>query len=215
MVTANVGHSVVSHFASGEVRAVTSEGQRLMRSWTIQLGPLVEHTIKVIKHHTLSKVVTLMVDDEVFIEASAADIDCVGNEWKCTFRFTGERVLDFEVFKTNKDGVALNETGHVLEKRKYYHECAVVIPNDWDFRFAQFFVDGTYFLELPIKSPQRSEPNLAMDPRALKIIYGIATPYQVDHTASSSMALLTNHVLAKARERKIATEGFFFQCCAL
>lgn len=99
-VTANVGHQVLSHFVSGEVQAKTSEVERLRHSWTVQLGPFAEHTVTIVKKHTLGKIITLLVDGEVLVESSAADIHFQGDEWQCKFRFIGERVLDFEVYKT-------------------------------------------------------------------------------------------------------------------
>jgi len=169
-VTANAGHQVLSHFASGEVQAKTCEVAKLKHSWTVQLGPFAEHTIEISKRHALGKVVTLSVDGDILVESAGADIGCTvvpqdpllanrtkGNEWQCKFRLAGERVLDFEVFKTNADGVALEETGHVQEKRKYAHECIVNIPNDWDFSTACLLIDETPFAELP------TEPEKCME----------------------------------------------------
>jgi hypothetical protein len=164
-VTANVGHSVLDHFVSGEVRSVKSDLERLRHSWTFQLGPFAQHTVEVTKKHTLGKVVTLLVDGTVMVEASAVEMGCQSTEWHCDFRFIGERVIDFEVFKTNKEGTSLDATDHVKERRRYVHECSVDIPNDWDFRNARLCIDGLLFTELPVELAQHEEKALAMEPR--------------------------------------------------
>jgi hypothetical protein len=189
-VTANVGHSVLDHFVSGQVRSVKSELERLRHSWTFQLGPFAQHTVEVTKKHTLGKVVTLLVDGSVLVEASAVEMGCESNEWHCDFRFIGERVIDFEVFKTNKEGSPLDDTDHVQERRRYVHECSVDIPNDWDFRNARLCIDSLCFSELPVKSAQHEEQPLSMEPRALIHTYGITTPYKVDLTAPNTFAVL-------------------------
>jgi hypothetical protein len=234
-VVANVGHSTLSHFVSGEVRSTRCEAERLQHSWTIQAGPFAEHTVQVMKRHTLGKIVTLLVDGEVLVEASAADIGCQGKEWHCQFRFIGERVLDFEVYKTNSEGAALDQTAHVKEIRKYVHECHVVIPNDHDFTTAQLFLDGAAFTELPMAPQAHEEPHLTMEPLALLHSYGISTPYKVDQEAPSNLTSLANHMYEKACDagkllglqksseqpatleppvgsRKTKTEGSFWAC---
>merc|ERR1719162_262659 len=210
-VTANVGHEVLSHFVSGEVRSKTSEVAKLKHSWTVQLGPFAEHTIEISKRHSVGKVVTLLVDGEVLVESTAADIGCVG-EWQCKFRLAGERALDFEVYKTNPDGGAVEETGHVKEKRKYAHECFVAIPNDWDFSTARLFIDGTHFAELPMEDEQHQEKCLKMTPMSLMQSYSITTPYMVDPSASSSMMMLANQVLVGASNTRSTAGGFFARC---
>jgi len=213
MVTANAGHQVLSHFVSGEVQAKTFEVERLRRSWTVQLGPFAEHTIEVTKRHTLGKIVTLLVDGDVLVESSAADIGCGGNEWQCKFRFMGERVLDFEVYKTNAEGAVLEDTGSVKERRKYVHECYVTIPNDWDFSSARLYVDGTHFAELPASAEKYKEPTLTISPLSLLQSYGIATPYMVDREAPSTIMMLATQVFGKATDTKKTASGLFGRCC--
>jgi len=211
-VEANIGHDVLAHFNSGEVRAVESEVERLMHSWTAQLGPLAKHTIKVTKKQTLTKIITLVVDDETFVEATAADLGCTGNGWQCSFRFVGEKILDFEVFKTNSDGAPLDQTAHVEEKRRYMHECSIIIPNDRDLTTAQFFIDGVDFRQLPMK-PTVQESSLSMDPSVMLQSYGINVPYKVDPDAPSNLALLTNSILVVPEGTKQAAAGLFASCC--
>jgi hypothetical protein len=195
LVTADVGHSVLTSFVSGEVRSVMSDVDRLRRMWTFQLGPFAEHTVEIRKNYTLGKVITLLVDGEVLVESTPEEIGCDGTEWQCTFKLVGERVMDFEVFKTNKDGSPLDGTDHVKHRRKYVHECKVVLPNDWDCSSAKLFVDGVHFTKLPVKVPEREEQELTMDPLALQGTYGITTPYKVDYSAPSDLMAFTQSLM--------------------
>lgn len=214
IVKANVGHSTLSHFVSGEARAARDEADRFKHSWTFQLGPLAKHVIKVTKNYTLGKIITLTVDDEVFVEASAADIGCKGGAWQCNFRFVGERLLDFEVSKTNSDGDALDELDHIVERRRYVHECSVVVPNDMDFRSAQLIIDGKAFREMPVMPESHEEPHLSMSPQVMLQTYGISVPYsKVDSSAPSSIAHMANVILQTTEISKFAASGFFASCC--
>jgi len=212
-VTANVGHSLLSLFTSGAARSVNCDVERLKHSWTVQFGPFAEHTVKILKKYTLGKIITLEVDGEVFIEATAADIGCKGTEWRCDFHFIGENILDFEVFKTNRDGVALDGTDHVLERRRYVHKCAVIIPNDWDLSTAQFVIDGCNFRDLhvkPLSEPQESA--LSMNPTAMLQSYGITVPYKVDHSAPSGIASMAHSILATAQTSRKSASSFLSWC---
>jgi len=185
-----------------------------MHSWTFQLGPFAEHTVKIVKNYTLGKIITLMVDGDVFVESTAAEIGCQGTAWTCNFSFVGERVLDFEVYKTNTDGAPLDETAHVEERRKYKHECSVVIPNERDLSSAQFFINGVAFRDLDLK-PQSEyhEPVLSMAPRVLQQSYGIAVPYKVDHAAPCGILRMTKHIPAQIESTKQTASNFFAWCC--
>jgi len=218
-LTASAGHQVLSHFVSGEVQAKTCDVQRLRHSWTVQAGPFAEHTIEVVKRHTLGKIVTLLVDGKVLVESTAADIGCSGSEWQCQFRLIGERVLDFEVYKTNANGGVLNETGHVKEIRKYVHECCVTIPNDWEVSSARLFIDKIPFTELPMEVQRYEESALSTTPLALLHTYGISTPYMVDRSAPNNMMMLASQVLASAQDGRKMAGGWFAEtfpglsCC--
>jgi len=216
-VRSNVGHHTVSQFVSGEVSCVKSETERLMRSWTVQCGPFAQHSVKIVKNYTLGKIVTLLVDGEVFVESSASDMGCQDHAWRCDFRFVGEKILDFEVYKTNNDGVALDETDHVEEKRKYTHMCSVIVPNAHDFRSARFVIDNQDFRELPVTPASfHHELGLFMEPLAMLHTYGITVPYKVDITAPCGIAHLSNRLLARVpslEDSKIVASGLFPWFC--
>jgi len=212
-LTASAGHQVISHFVSGEVQAKTSEAERLRHSWIIQVGPFAEHKVEILKKHTLGKAVTLVVDGQVLVEGTAWEIGCEGNEWDCKFRFIGERVIDFEVYKTNAEGGVLDETGHVKDRRRYVHECYVTIPNERDFSSARFFVDGLPFTGLPMEAQRYNEPNLTTSPLAAQHSYCITTPFLVERYAPSNMMMLATQVFVKATESKTSATGFFARWC--
>jgi len=185
IVQANVGHSILSHFMSGEVRADTSRLGKLMRSWTVELGPFANHTITVSKNYTFGKIITLVVDGEVFVESNSADLGFNGDGWECHFSFIGERLLDFESFHTDKAGGALNETSHREERRKYVHKCCVAVPKDFNFGTARFFVDGIDFDLLPVMADSRPQLPLAVIPETLQEVYGITVPGREDRRRST------------------------------
>jgi hypothetical protein len=85
----DVGHSVLEHYLSNEVRAVTHTAEKRKCSWTLQVGPFAEHTIQ-IESKITSRIITLTVDGVKLVEASAEDLDCPGDHWECKFRFVGE-----------------------------------------------------------------------------------------------------------------------------
>jgi len=169
IVTGNVGHAVLSHFVSGEVQAVSSDARTLRHAWTIQVGPFAEHTVVVEKHHWISNIISLTVDGQPFVEASAEDIDCHTGGWECKFRFIGEKIIDFEVHESNRDGAPLDSKDHVLQKKKYVHECCVTVGEDLNMRTATFTVD--------------SQEKTSISPEALNLTYGILVPYKVNHEA--------------------------------
>jgi len=181
--------------------------------WKFQLGPFAEHTVEIVKKYTLGNIITLLVDGEVLVEATASDLGLSGGEWKCNFKFVGERLMDFELFTTNKDGLVLPETTHVEQKLRYTHECSVVIPSDWEFSTgvcradtAQFFIDGRHFSELKVAIPSHKEQDLSLHPRALQQVYNINTPYAVNPCAPSSAEILTKHVLKQAEDQREAVK---------
>jgi hypothetical protein len=220
-LTANAGHQLISHFLAKEARAKTSEVERHKHSWVIQAGPFAEHKIEIAKLHTIGKCITLRVDGQVLVEGTADVISATsqqwqnspgrggsaGTPWQCKFKLIGERVLDFEVYKTNTNGGVLDETGHVKDRRKYVHECYVHIPNESDFSSARLFVDGTAFQELPMEVQKYEEANLTMTPMAMMHSYGITTPYMVDRNAPSNVTLLASQA------SKIAGD-WFSACCS-
>lgn len=207
LVTCDVSHNVLASFVSGKAQAITNDVQRFRRMWNFQFGPFAQHTVEITKNYTLGKVITLLVDGEILVEATAATLGCENSEWQCSFKFFGEHVMDFEVFKTNADGIALDGVDHVKHRCKYTHECKVVLPNDLDFSSAKLFIDSMHFAELPVKAPEREEPPVAMDTFALHHRYGITTPYKVDHSAPSGLMAFAQNMIGDTVIGKDITES--------
>jgi hypothetical protein len=175
---------VLTHFLSGAVRNVTSDLQRHYHSWTIQIGPFAEHIVKISRHPWPSKVVTLTVDDDVLVEASAEDIGCSTTAWECKFRFIGERVMNFDVYESNLEGVTLETRGQVTKREKYSHECSVLLKDDMDFSKAEFVIDDVYFQDLPPKATLYEEPNVSMELHSFVGTYGPIVPHKINRAAA-------------------------------
>lgn len=207
-VTANVGHSVFAHHLNGEVRLVKQQAEKYKHTWTIQIGPFAEHTIEVEKKWH-SKVVSLSIDGEKFVEATAEDIDCEKNHWECKFRFVGERQLDFEVFETNKDGRVLESTGIVTHLTKVTHECVISLLDEADLRRAELIVNKTDFRNLPMAHSAHHEDNLSTSVCALEGMYPVHVPYKVDEQAPSGLGM--NAFVGGPQYRE--DMGFFGMLC--
>jgi hypothetical protein len=215
-VSADVGRSVLSWYASGEVCAVESDVadlDRLCRSWTVQLGPFAQHTVQVLRNDNAGRAITVMVDGDILLEAEAADIGCSGEEWQCSFQIRGEKCIDFEVFKTDKDAFSLDDTDHVVDWKSYVHRCTVKVSNESDLRQTELYIDGKDFRELPMKSPSYlHEPPLSMSPTAFLESYGITVPHKVDASAPSGMVRAAQKVLARAESSTTTASEFLSWC---
>merc|ERR1712176_372326 len=225
-VTSNVGHQVFSHHISNEVRLVTQSGDKRRRSWTIQIGPFAEHTIA-LETHWNSKLVTLTIDGEKLVEASAEDIDCPRDHWECKFRFMGERCIHYEVHEINKDGAVLETKALVSQKLKYSRECLVSIIDESNIASADLVVDGVSAHELPLKRDVHKEDELKMDYIALHTTYGLSCPHKVDEEAPCGLSLYADalnqglagfrNIVARADDAPAAQEtslfGRLFQSC--
>jgi hypothetical protein len=187
-VTANVGHSVFAHHLNGDVRLVKQQADKYKHTWTIQIGPFAEHTIEVEKKRK-SKVVSLSIDGDKFVEASAEDIDCEKNHWECKFRFVGERHLDFEVFETNRDGKELDSTAMVKHLMKFNRECVVSLWDESDLRSAELIIDNVCFRNLPMANAAHYEDNLSISPDVLKSMYRVQIPYKVNEQAALGLGM--------------------------
>jgi hypothetical protein len=198
----DVGHSVLEHYLSNEVRAVTQTAEKRTRSWTIQVGPFAEHTIQVESKLT-SRIITLTVDGKKLVEASAEDIDCTGDHWECKFRFVGESCLNFSVPETNADGCVLDSRAVVERRSRYVRECHLILSDESNLTLAELFVDGVDFRQLPLKRAQRAEERLQISTQAFQLTYGVTVPYKVNEQASTGLSALfngTNVVQVRAAE---------------
>lgn len=212
-VKANVGHEALSQFVSKEFRSLANASDRLSHTWTVQAGPFAKHVIKVSKNHTVGKIITLTIDDEILVECTKDCMKNSGSAWQCDFKFFGEKIMDFTVFTTNSDGAPTEDTAHVESKESYVHNCAVVVSNEGDFTSAQLWVDGSEFKELPMR-PEYEEQPIVMEPRVLTATYGIAVPYKVDPNAPSTFVSMANNLLALPQGTELNARSLFGLCCS-
>lgn len=61
-VTADVGHVILGHFLSNEPRNIAARGERLRKTWKLQIGPFSEHSIVLEKRFVSTDIVTLSID---------------------------------------------------------------------------------------------------------------------------------------------------------
>lgn len=187
-VTTDFPSSTLQHLISGEVRRAESQASSSKCSWTVQLGPFAEHVVEVERRCKSSKVITLVVDGTPFVESSAADIDRDIDGWQCTFRFIGERCLDFDVYEVDREWNTLDTKGNVLQKAKYTQNCDVILPDIDDLTKARFVIDDLDFKMLPPKVTVKDEGNVVTDPDELLFTHNIRIPYKVsDRIASSGL----------------------------
>jgi hypothetical protein len=211
----DVGHSILAHYLSNEVRAVAQTAEKRKCSWTVQVGPFAEHTIQVESKMT-SRIITLIVDGEKFVEASAEDIDCTGDHWECTFRFVGEKCLNFNVPETNSDGFVLDSRAVVERRARYVHECHLRLMDESNLARAELSIDGVDFRHLPLKREERTEEQLHVSTQAFQMTYGIPVPFKVNEEASSGVSALfggSNAIQVSGAESTSASLCGWFGTC--
>jgi hypothetical protein len=184
-VTANVGHCLLKHFASGKVKAVeessreeSSRENSTRRAWTIQLGPFANHRIEIKQSQAGKGLLKLVVDGDALVEACADDIDCGAGEWECTFRLTGHRHIAFDMHEMDKHGVPLDSRSLASRKIPYSHECRVVLVDDNDMGTASLYVDDINFKNLAPVESRISEDDAVLDIDEIKQLYGIVVPHK-------------------------------------
>merc|ERR1712187_693359 len=155
---------------------------RHTHTWKIQLGPFAQHTIRLYKKYHFGKYIELSVDGSTLVHGCAADLGCNG-EWRCKFRFIGERAIDFDIHETDADGNPLDTRARVTKRSKYIHECEVVVGNNRDLSAAELLIDGISFRALPQRAAPRQEEQIQMSVQALQQAYGVVIPFKVKEEA--------------------------------
>eukprot|EP00928_Gymnodinium_smaydae_P055436 TRINITY_DN3898_c0_g2_i1.p1 TRINITY_DN3898_c0_g2~~TRINITY_DN3898_c0_g2_i1.p1 ORF type:complete len:507 (-),score=58.47 TRINITY_DN3898_c0_g2_i1:2102-3571(-) len=187
-ISSSVGHSVLSHFLSGEVRNVSQEDRRLRKSWTIEVGPGILHTIEIKRDHWPSNVVTLKVDGKVMVRSSTENIGCSNDAWHCDFQLVGERHLMFDMNEVTRFGNTLDSRNTVQVPLPFSHSCCVFVRRDnlkFDIPSAILTIDGKEFTELPFTKNLPSEaPLVDISWEVFKLRYGLDIPHKVRFDAS-------------------------------
>jgi len=191
-VTCELGHNLLSHFLSGQVKHLDQDSTKERRSWRIKIGPFATHEIVLERKYMFNKAISLMVDGELLVESTAEDLESPEGLWQCNFQFCGEKFLDWEVYEKSPSGSTLYTQAVVSEKRPYSHECVVSFPveeafaSSIDLSVATLVIDKTEYLELPQALEVVEEQNLVLDVEALKGSYSLSVPTKVN-TAPPSM----------------------------
>lgn len=185
-ITANVGPEALAHFLSGELRRGRCGSDRLSKWWTLQLGPFAEHKVHIRRHH-LSSIFTLAVDDQVLVECAGKDIGCSSDVWHCSFRFIGERQIDFNVFEKGNDGVELDSKGIVVTPFHYEHVVTVSHRTNENISRVQLCIDGVPVEQLTAQG-DIDEPELSMTIDELAERYGIVVPDKFVSQGASTAA---------------------------
>lgn len=190
-VEADIGPAAFEDFLSSEPRAISSNGNRYHYEWKFQVGPFAVHHVKIEKK-SRGRHMTITVDDEALVEATAADILCETPQFECTFKLVGQRVLNFEVYETNKDGDALSSKATVTQKQKYSVPICVMVPDE-SLETAKLFADKREFRTFR-QASEYKEDNLKMNPKAMNMQYKVLAPYKVNLQAPSGVKAMLGKV---------------------
>jgi len=179
-ITADCGAAVLRHFLSGEVRRGESTFTRLSKTWKLQLGPFAEHVVELHKSR-FSRVLLLKVDGSVLAECTGKDLGCSHGEWRCKFRFLGDRCIDFNVYPETKNGVQVDSKKVVTKAFSFEHQVEVVYQhrNIDDFSSAELSVDNVSFNSLSSQLNVHNDPNLSVNREVLTLSYGLEIPKKV------------------------------------
>jgi len=137
------------------------------------------------------------------VEGGADDLEGDGNTWSFSFRFIGQRILDFDVFEIDRRGQHLNTQGRVSLCDPYVHLCRILVSDVHDITSAQLFIDSVSFAMLPVRRSLRPEAKLVATPKQLETTYGIMVPYKVRDGSTRSAAA----------HGSCQSDGFLASCC--
>jgi hypothetical protein len=194
-ISGNACQAVVEQFLTSEPRAVKTEASMDSHSWTVQLGPFAEHTIVLERRHKGSHMLTLTVDGELLVESSGPDLGSPNGYWKATFRFVGEKTLEW-----NLEAMGLGIVRQKKEKVDY--ECMILFEESKkELRTARFTIDEEDFKEMPDKidtAGHRNIDNVEYD--QFKRAYNIEAPR-------------INAAAPRSPPPAASAGGWLFSCC--
>lgn len=174
-----VGHHRLTHFLSGEVRRISETGAGQKRTWTFAVGPFAEHIVTLEKKSSGSRLYAMFVDGQLLVESQPEEIECSTGLWECTFRFVGQRQLEWELFETDGNGTSLDSRGKVLEASKFTHEVEVRVELDQDISTAKLSIDNRPFASFTEMRMPANEDAINVSTDALRGTYGIIVPWKV------------------------------------
>jgi hypothetical protein len=194
--TGNFGYLLLDDFLRVPpqlLKAPEASKQRCV--WSVALGPFADHVFEIERQYK-TKTLTLTVDGKCLAEASAEELDCLGSEWECKFRLSGERTLEFEVHETNADGDALDSTGVVPYIVKVDEEVVIRVPDDSDFTTATLTVGGISPGDMRQKVIQTEGEMVQVSPQGLFSTYNILVPTKVNAEAATGLSAVGQSILS-------------------
>jgi hypothetical protein len=196
--SANAGHQQLLNHMSHQVKIVRHDMQRAgvfvgygSRTWIIQIRHA-EHTIRVERKSMYTKSITLIVDGEVLVEACPEDIDCHRGHgmWECSFRFFGEKALEFDMFETAVDGSPMNTKCRVPQKHSISHLCVLSIKSFSDMTKSTLAVDGIDSRQLPMMTQApATEHNISTALVVMEAQYDVVVPFKVNQSTANNGAM--------------------------
>jgi hypothetical protein len=182
-VTADVGLAQVQDYLGDEASLISFEPHHLSTSWTVSFGEFAEHVIKLEKRYKSSKIVTLSVDGDVLVEATAEDLHCASG-WECTFRLVGKKTVNFEVYETDADGVSLDSKATVSKSTPFVKTLRVRIPDETNFNTAELTVNDATFDCVTERRRYQAE-RFEMRIETFFMTFKIPVPSKVNDTAKT------------------------------
>merc|ERR1712032_1028034 len=154
---------------------------------------------------TGSNILTLMVDGTDMIECAGEDLKCDKDQWKCDFKFIGQKCINWEMNRVNAYEKPLPQRVVVPKKEKVKYECCVKFDERTkDLSNAKLFLDDAEYKEHPeYEKPYHSTLDMRTD--EFNRQYGVRAPFAEDEDT----------MLARSHTNfKLPSINFsFFGCC--
>jgi len=185
-------------FLTDEVRAVCRDPYGELCQWTVRVGPYTEHNIEVVRWER-TKSIVVKVDGEVILSAPTREL--VREEQDYALKFVIYRVtcLVYHVYETNRAGDRLDTTGTVREKRPFFHQCEIRIPQRGDIHSSTLTIDGCEFEQMPRYVKQVfKEPTIVIDADTLRTKFGLWIPHKVNHAAPAGLSAVAHSIAGYA-----------------
>jgi len=156
---------------------------KLRCEWVIQIGAFGEHRIVAEKKSKNSHKVSLSIDDNLVVRGAAADIGCA--EWSADIAIQGKLTLNYNLNKTNSNGVATNQTTTVTKRLLHSNSIRVTVPDLRNLATATLECDEVCFSQLKQHKDVPTESPIHCSLEAFEGTQGISVPYAPDGESCS------------------------------